>query len=200
MVRIGRVETQAMTPHLSQALDFLSGNDTVTHALLVLGVALITTSLLMRYRKRRTKSRVADSVTPQEQIERVRQQRGMRGDLEDLMVEIEQLAKRFSAQLDAKSMELERLLEHADRSIARLERLRGDEAGDSRMGGGGGQADGYGGVPQAGVGVGEAGGGNDALARSVYTLADQGLGPGEIAEKLGELVGKIELILALRSA
>lgn len=42
--------------------------------------------------------------------------------------------------------------------------------------------------------------GPDALARSVYALADDGHDSLEIAHRLREHVGKVELILALRSA
>jgi hypothetical protein len=40
---------------------------------------------------------------------------------------------------------------------------------------------------------------DDPLARQVYQLADTGLAPADIAQKIGEHVGKVELILALRS-
>lgn len=39
---------------------------------------------------------------------------------------------------------------------------------------------------------------NDPLSRRVYGLADEGLAPTEIARKLDEQIGKVELILALR--
>lgn len=39
---------------------------------------------------------------------------------------------------------------------------------------------------------------NDPLSRRVYGLADEGLAPPEIARKLDEQIGKVELILALR--
>lgn len=40
----------------------------------------------------------------------------------------------------------------------------------------------------------------DTLTRSIYALADAGSDPLEIAKQLDEHVGKVELILALRSA
>ena len=94
----------------------------LTDLMLIGGLLLVTTSMLMMLRKRR--ARAASAPTPREKIEQIRQQRGIRGDLENLMVEIEQMAKRLSAHLDSKSIRIERLLREADQQIARLERLK----------------------------------------------------------------------------
>lgn len=168
--------------------------------LLVLGIALVTTSLLMMYRRRRAKR--VTRITPHEQIERIKQQRGMRGDLETLMVEIEELARRFGAQLDAKTVELERLLGEADQRIKQLQQMGGQPqpktdgssvpVQDAEPAASNLRFPGSQGTDQTQP--------DDPLARSVYDLADQGLGPHDIAQKLDELVGKIELILALRNA
>lgn len=89
--------------------------------LLIGGLILITAFLFSRMSRRK---RNAPSVlTPHEQLDRLRQVRGMRGDLEELMVEIEQMAKRMSAQLDAKAIRLEHLLEKADRRVEELREL-----------------------------------------------------------------------------
>jgi hypothetical protein len=157
---------------------------------LVLGVALITASMIMRLRKRRRI--LSPSRTPDEQLERNRQLRGMHGDLEQLMVEIEQLARRFGTQLDAKSIELERLLSQADQRIEQLRQLASHAS------------------PAPGAQVDDAQPGpaprppvsrmDDPLSRSVYQLADSGYTPPQIAAELKEHIGKIELILALREA
>ena len=172
-----------------------------TDFVMFVGVVLVTTSLLMRLKKRRAKA--AGSPTAHEQIQQNRQHRGMRGDLETLMVEIEALSKRFASQLDAKSIQLERLLDEADQRIARLEGLGQDavesrfdtagELGSSSVGPEAGSSD-----DQASALAQEAG--DDPLARSVYELADQGSDATQIARQLNEHVGKIELILALRRA
>jgi hypothetical protein len=39
----------------------------------------------------------------------------------------------------------------------------------------------------------------EALAQQIYRLSDAGLTPGEIAQRLGQHTGKIELIIALRN-
>jgi len=163
-----------------------------------LGISLITLWLLMRYRSRRRQPQ--PRITPHEQLEQMKQARGMRGDLEHLMVEIEQLAKRFSAQLDAKSIQLQQLLGQADQTISQLQQLLEQQQ--------------IGQVKAAGehqdrvsletgrdlfkAPVNPSGGTEDALAKSVYQLADQGITPLDIARQLDEQVGKIELIIALR--
>ena len=87
-------------------------------SVLLAGMVLIATALILRARK------AHQNLTPREQLERMKQQRGVRGDLKEIMAEVEQLARRFSAQLDAKTHHLERLIDEADQRIERLERAR----------------------------------------------------------------------------
>lgn len=181
-----------------------------TGLLLLAGVALITLALLMMLRKR--KHRTANEPTAREQLERLKQKQAMRGDLEHLMVELEQLTRRFNAQLDAKSLQLEKLVHQADRRIDELKRLQGEgptqeppEAPHKPPATGDGSdraglaaphdANAEPRRPDNALGVEE-----DELTRRVYALADQGHGPPEIASELDEHVGKIELMLALRKA
>jgi hypothetical protein len=158
--------------------------------LLVAALLMITFSLMSRLRKRRRGS--VTEPTQLENVERMRQLRGMRGDLEDLMVEIEQLAKRLGAQLDAKSVQIEQLLAEAEQKIAQLNSLRANSVASNNNNTG--QRD-PGDIPGAGAGAIP----DDPLARSVYELADQGNDSAQIARELDEHVGKVELILALRN-
>ena len=179
-----------------------------TDMMLVLGVVMITAWLFSRLRKRRLTQ--ARQPTVQEQIERNRQQRGLRGDLEDLMVEIEQLAKRLGAQLDAKSFHIEKLMREADRRIARLERMQpqshatidprplNTEAATKQPVGAAAATDPP--APQSPHHNEAAAGENDPLVRSIYDLADQGVNATDIARQLNEHLGKVELILALRES
>jgi hypothetical protein len=162
----------------------------------------------------------------EERTERNKQLRGMRGDLEDLMAEIEGLAKRFSAQLDARALDLERRLRQADAKIAELDRLleragtasaaRANEPREPLADSGAASPTQPPGAttpsppaarapktlaraptqaPDPGVE-----GPTDRLSREVLRLAESGLAPPDIAARLQEHVGKIELILALRDA
>jgi hypothetical protein len=155
-----------------------------------LGLALILTSLVLIVRRVR---RVAGQPMPtaHELVEQSRQVRGVRADLERIMVEIEQMAKRMGAQLDAKALRLEQLLAQAEAKIRRLD--AGASAGPAAEGDSGTAAD-----PPATV-AGANAPEHDPFARSVYALADQGLDSLQIAQRLGEHAGKVELVLALRS-
>lgn len=163
----------------------LEDNQIVATGLLVVGIVFISAWLLMRLRKRNLRG--PGYTTAHEHLERYRQKDAVRDDLESLMVDIEQMAKRLGAQLDAKSIQLERLIDDADLRISQLQHAESPAA-----------------VPDPGAGGPEAPGPNnqpaDPLAADVYRLADEGLEPPQIAQRLEEHVGKVELILALRSS
>jgi hypothetical protein len=202
----GRIPTErAMSPDLDSllpsALALISGRD----ALLLAGVVLLTTSLLRIAHVRRQRSRQAERLTPEEMLERNRQMRGMQGDMEQLMTEVEQLARRFSAQLDAKSRRLERLTAQADERIEALLKLQdpsspivgGADALPSRQAAATRRMQPSTSFEEAATV--EEDQSADPLAASVYDLADQGLSAEQIARKLGEHAGKVELIMALRT-
>lgn len=152
--------------------------------LLVLGLALVGFWFLNRINRRRGTGSQAP-LTAEEQIERLRESKGMQSDLEKLMAEIDDLAKRLGQRLDAKTAQVERLLAEADRKIAQLQRLEGQAAARE---------------PLPRVETNRSALPDDPLARSVYELADAGYPALDIARRLNEQVGKVELILALRKA
>jgi len=177
---------------------FLSGLS-LTDLLLAAGILLITLSML-RFYKKRSANQKDPRTAANESIERNRQLRGVRHDLESLMVEIEEYAKRMGAQLDAKSVRLEKLLDEADQKLRAIEAQQGGATPPPAASPGNGHDPGRepsegdtGGedraTPQAPV---------DPLTRSVHELADQGHDAHAIAQQLDEHVGKVELILALR--
>ncbi len=176
--------------------------------ILVLGVLMLTVWAMMRLASRRKRGQ--PNLSAQEQIERNHQARGVRGDLEDLMVEIEQMAKRMSAQLDAKAIRLERLLDETDQRIAYLEQLQQRQPATSDTAISPDSSD----TPDAGAPGPHATAApptpgftppppvddlqDDPLLSKVYQLADAGLDANAIAREIGDHVGKVELILALR--
>lgn len=182
--------------------------------LLIGGLVLIVMYFMSRIAKRR-RTGGTSILSPHEQLERIRQARGMRGDLEQLMVEIEQMAKRMSAHLDAKSVYLQRLLDQADERIETLRALEKNKAsaasptrepamaGSKSYDASGAAASSSSendSVQSSDASADDADEPDDPLARQVYALADQGKDSHAIARQLEEHVGKIELILALRSA
>ena len=189
MIQLAQIAIPSVTLPLNASFETSS-------LLLVAGLLLITLYLLMSIRKRyKQRSR---QTGPHEQIEKVRQMRGMHGDLEDLMVEIEQLAKRIGAQLDAKAIQLERLLDEAQQMVKDLQAAKQEGSAHQPTENLLDTA-----TPQGNQEKSEQPGESypdDPLARSVYALADEGFDSSDIALKLDEHVGKVELILALRSA
>jgi len=165
-----------------------SGGNPLANYLLIAGVAVLIFVLWFNVRKR-----VAghEQLDPREKIERDKQVSGMKNDMRSMMVELDELTRRFSSQLDAKAMKLERLIEQADQRIATLtgkpvEVERSDVAERSREAASGEEE------------IETTVGSPDPLAEGIYRLADEGKDPGEIARQLDEHIGKVELILALR--
>lgn len=220
----------------------------LTHLVLLLGVALILAGVMMSIRKRR--QRGASKLTGREQLERYRQKDAVRDDMTQLMVEIEQLARRLGSQLDAKSMRIERLLEQTEQRIEQLQTLHdrmaidrkntqptdADQPNSTNRGQPSAQTADHAQAagssrdanlanqpgashpntnpqqPDSAAGSGtdarnrtvdgshDTPGDDQAINAAVGELADQGLTAQQIADRLDEHVGKVELILALRQA
>lgn len=174
-----------------------SGGNPLAQVLMAAGVMMLIVLAVINGRKRLRQRRQQPSLTPHEKVERIKQTHGMKNDLRDMMVELEDLTRRFSAQLDAKAVRLERLIDEADQRIARLENGeagggRGGERRSSKVAAAAGEASP---PPTEEEEPAEA---TDPLTQSVYELADAGHEPIAIARQLDEHVGKVELILALR--
>lgn len=195
--------TGVLSCALTLAFDLQELSPTLNIAIPLLGVVLITIGMMMGIRKKRRQAGARSS--SRERVDELRQKQAVRGDLEQLMTEVEQLAKRFGTQLDAKTMQMERLIEEADRKIAELKQL--EQARRDAMSLQPPQAS-YP-KPQApethppsdiAHPPSPAPSPDETLKRSVCALADRGVDPVEIAKQLNEHVGKVELILALRKA
>lgn len=158
-------------------------------ALLVMGILLVTASMMIGLRNR--KQRGSTQITAREQLERVKQREGLKRDLEALAVEIEEMARRIGAQLDNKAARIETLLAQADAAATRLEQARmallqpaSNAPPDAR--------------PGAKQPTTVAASGGDRLTSDVVRLHAEGMSAADIARAVGEDAGKIELILALR--
>lgn len=158
------------------------------YGIAVVGILFIIMAMfsLGRARKRTASSRDSG----RDHIERAREKQGVRNELEALMVDINRMARDLGGQLDAKIIRIEKANEEADERIAQLQALRDSLNNPSTMG-----------QPNADQLVTPQADAEhaDPLTRQVYALADQGKGPQDIAQHLDEHVGKIELILALRT-
>jgi len=127
-------------------------------------------------------------------------------DLEEVMNDLDELARQVNGKLDVRFAKLEAVIRDADERIDQLTRLLrragGDETIDVTVG-----ADG----PQSAHEVPEHAPPRDAADTNqattddtqhdgVFMLADSGLTPSDIAEQTNRTTGEVELILALRRA
>ena len=103
----------------------------LSDTLMIAGIALMAFMLLLNLRKRLKAD--ANKLKPREQIEQTRQHQGMRDDLNQMMIELEALARRFGAQLDAKAIELEQLIDEAETAAQQLRNLKGNEPKPPRV-------------------------------------------------------------------
>jgi len=173
-------------------------------AALIVGVSI----LLMVTVRHRIARRSAARPTPREMIEQLKSTAGRStagrptaAHAPPADAHLVETAQRLAAQLDTKARRLEALLDEAERAMAALSAAipKADDPspGDAAEGP---RPD----PPVTHVPRRAARPGNgstrplDPLTRAVYEHADAGLGPVEIARRLDEQVGKVELILALR--
>lgn len=138
--------------------------------------------LLMRMQsKKRGKDPLADApvrfpLSQQKTVER---------EMQNLLVELSEMSRQITAQLDTRSAKLELLIQEADQKIAELRALTGED-GRSLPNLSAPRA------PASPVSQ------DDSRHAAVYQLADQGMNCQQIAQELGRHSGEIELILALR--
>jgi hypothetical protein len=110
------------------------------------------------------------------------QQRAVEREMQNVLVELSEMARQISAQLDTRAGKLEALIKEADEKIALLK--IGTSASSSSL-----NVDINRPAPPAPV---------DPRHREIYEMADQGRSSREIAQHLNRPSGEIELILALR--
>ena len=123
------------------------------------------------------------------------QQRSVERQMQNLLVDLSDMARQMNAQIDTRAAKLEQLIKEADERIAALRRVDGAapqkmptepvatsppiEPAPSIQ------------VPTLSFEL-------DPRHAEIYSLADQGAGVSEIAKRVGQPTGEIELILALR--
>jgi hypothetical protein len=118
------------------------------------------------------------------------QQRSVDRQMQNLLVELSEMARQITAQLDTRSQKLMMLIQDADDRIAELKKLEGQtptapakpwpalsESAPRNIP-----------IPEPA----------DEQHQSIYALSDQGKAAGDIARELNRPRGEVELILALR--
>jgi len=180
-------------------------------ALIVLGLIVVVFSLGRWLGKKRTSRSAPDEARPLPRDATGGAAGELRGvgraseQVQELLADIESLAREMNARIDTKILVLEALIRQADERIARL----GPDSGHAAASGGdyesGVSTDPVSTDP---VSAGPAGDedaagedkeGPDERFREIYELADDGLSAPEISQKTGVLTGEVELILGLRN-
>jgi hypothetical protein len=162
----------------------LLGNWLNDAGLAPLAVAIVALILLMsplrRRRQQQQQLRMSARPAPGPSADRHPE---LRRDVDTLLVELEELSRRISADIDMRFAKLESAIHDADRRIAALSRLARQSEQPDR-----------GPVPETARSA------ADQRHAAVYELADSGLASVEIARELGKTPGEVELILNLRKS
>ena len=123
------------------------------------------------------------------------QQRSTERQMETLLVELSEMARQITAQLDTRSQKLEMLIREADEKIAALQQGKSNGIGTTTTTAGmspdPSEVQSHRLEPRADEPI-------DPRHQEVYTLADQGAAAPDIARQLNRPRGEVELILALR--
>lgn len=164
--------------------DAFSAEQMVPLGIVLLAIYLLMSSLRKR-RERQSDQEPRDSTLRAGAAPANDSQR-MRRDLESLIVELQELSRTISAQIDTRFAKMEAVMRDADRRIATLTRLTRDAEDHARQAEG--RIEGDSSVPTD----------QDVRHTVVYELADGGASAVEIAKRLGRTTGEIELILNLR--
>jgi hypothetical protein len=120
------------------------------------------------------------------------QQRSVERQMQNVLVELAEMSRQISAQLDTRAAKLESLIREADQKLAALRQAMG-QPGSSGAAASPEQLPTVSPPPPA-----QPQSAADPQTLEVYTLADQGRTAREIAQQLNRPSGEIELILALR--
>ncbi len=123
---------------------------------------------------------------------RLSQQRALERQMEELIVELSNMSRQMTAQLDTRAAKLQALLADADRKIAALEQASGDVP--TRL-----PRDAESPIVESPVRArDDVDDEPDPRHQEIYALADQGRGSHEIATQLNRPDNEVQLILALR--
>lgn len=161
--------------------------------------AIVIVTLLMLRTTRRKLSHPQNDLQSyaREQIARLKDQHEMKGDMEQLLVDIQELSRKINAQLDTKFAKLEASIRAADERISALQRLNqsaGSQSSINLMIDDDVASAAVEPVPDDPAPAPPA----PVNTARVFALADEGKSAVEIAQLTGEAVGEIELKLRLR--
>jgi hypothetical protein len=162
--------------------------------ILLLLLLLVISAMLWSARRKPKSPKFNPDAFERKDFAAMKDRRGMQGDLQELIIELEELSRKINAQIDTKFAKLEASIMHADKRIEALRSLIQQGTGqsdvdvmidDERDESAPNDSDSR--VPA------------DPRHAQVYALADARKSSTEIACETGIPTGEVELILALRN-
>jgi hypothetical protein len=152
-------------------------DDPMTKWTLICAVVLTIIYAIFRSGYRKKKDPLNRTGAP---VNHLAQQRAVEREMSNVLVELSEMARQITAQLDTRAARLEALIQEADQKIARLNGTQPP-------------------APPMHATPATEPPAPDSRYQMIYDLADQGLNPRDIAARLQQPTGEIELILALRA-
>lgn len=178
-----------------------------TTQLLIIGMAVLGFLLIMQATRRnwrRSQGRTAPPV--RERYQELQRSASASRDLEQVMVELDQLARQIHGKLDTRFAKLEAVIRDADERIDRLSRLVRESHGRQTLDITVDDGPVVPSCPPAAESIVPAADEDTFTSRgqqqraTIYRLADDGLDSVAIAQQTGRTTGEVELILSLRKA
>ena len=156
--------------------------------ILMMAAVLLLVIVVLGKMRRRVRTQAAEpQLDPSERLAALRARAEAEGGLEGRSAAAAERVRELTAILDTRIEHLDILIQQADERISRLDELA---SGPEQVR-----------APHRIADRSPAAGANGPSGKEdIYALADQGLTASEIAARLGQHAGKVELILALRRA
>jgi type II secretory pathway component PulM len=158
---------------------------------MVMGLIVLAAAYLVIFRPLRNKRR-SDPMNDGPSRTMFAQQRHVEREMENLLVELSEMARKITAQIDTRATKLEVLIQEAE---AKIEQLRALSSAMPQTPSDRYRADAEASLPGLSSSPGEPA---DPRHAEIYSLADQGQTSAQIAQGLNRPRGEVELILALR--
>jgi len=159
---------------------------------MIVGIILVTWMMLRSYYRKTSKPRQTSKEKARDMVSQVSEQHAMKDDFQELLVDLQELSREISAQIETKFAKLEESIRCADQRIDKLQKLSGASLNIDAL-----VDDSHVPAPEDHkVSAAE----QDPLRRRIYELSDSGCDAVQIAQDMQHSVGEIELILSLRNA
>ncbi len=182
VVSCGMVRTAQLDPADTAPGETEPRSDWLPSVLLAAAVVLLVMVVLGKSRRKAIARSREIVATPQERLAELRHRAEHDAGIEARVAEAADQIRELTALLDTRIQTLDVLIQQADERIERMQPSAAQQPA----------------APANGAARAHETTTADGQKRAIYELADQGLTPAEIASRLDQHAGKVELILALR--